>query len=669
MRAVSMDNALLTHEIIRSPGMPAGLPGIPVADSPDRIGELQAEVAWHREALLWHLETLATSPASLSRRALRLRRKVNSLLSRWMAAGTNVAKFLAEFPWIGPQPRRQLRTAISDPYAAWIMRNEAGKAELAAQRRARWDCPPRIVLLLPIAAAPHPGLAAAIRAVVAQTYRSWELRLITTDRWSESAKRAADLYSDPRICVLAAPDGSGLADLCNRGLAAAGGEYVAMITAADRLPGFALFETAQAIRRNPQADLIYSDEDCLSASGMLRSAPLFKPDWSPDTLQSRNYIGDLCVLRRALIERVGGFREEFDDALGYDLVLRASEQARQIVHIPKVLYHRRVQDATIAGEGAPALFQAAGRRALAQHLQRKGRDGTIEDGLRPGTFCVRNPLSDHPLVSILIPTKDQPRLLQQCIESLDRSSYRNYEIVLIDNGSERPETKALYDSLGQRPHVRMISWPGPFNFAAINNDAAHHARGEMLLLLNDDTEAVNPDWMERMLELAIQPEVGAVGAKLLYGDGTIQHAGVILGICRLTGHYQKRFPGNSAGYGNRLVCIQNLSAVTGACLMMRRSVFHEAGGFDVGFRVSHNDIDLCLKVRRLGYQVLWTPYAELRHHESATRGCDDATPEKQALACYEDLRFRWKWRAELDRGDPFYSPNLTHRREDCSSDG
>jgi GT2 family glycosyltransferase len=199
----------------------------------------------------------------------------------------------------------------------------------------------------------------------------------------------------------------------------------------------------------------------------------------------------------------------------------------------------------------------------------------------------------------------------------------------------------------------------------MNNDAARHARGEILLFLNNDTEALNRDWLERMLEHAVQPEVGAVGAKLYYGNGTIQHAGVILGIGRLAGHYQKRFPGNSAGYGNRLVCTQNLSAVTGACLMMRKAVFQEAGNFDAEFRVALNDIDLCLKVRRLGYKVIWTPYAELRHYESSSRGFIH-TPEKRALAQYEAFRFRSKWQVELDRGDPYYSPNLSQRREDCS---
>jgi len=660
------DEAILAREINGLPELHAILPVAQDLGQPEPIVELNDELALHREALLQHLITLfAQRSYRWSRRILRLRSKILLLASRWRAAGANLAKCLPEFSRTDPPCRKQLRTALKDPYARWIMKNEPGKAGVAAQRLMQFDCQPQIVLLLPVVEEPHPFLAAAIQAVVEQTYRNWELRLIVSDPWSEAVSRAVACYSDPRIRVLSAPAGTGIANLCNRGLESAGGDYLAVIAAADILPAFALFEIVQAVNRCPQADLLYSDEDCLSASGIIRSNPLFKPDWSPDTLQSHNYIGDLHVLQRALLERVGCFREEFNDCLNYDLILRASEQARQIVHIPKVLYHRRDRGAAGSCEDALTRFQAIAPRALAQHLARKGRSGTIEDGLRLGTFRITSPLPTRPLVSILIPNKDQPRLLQQCVESLDRSSYREHEILLIDNGSKLPETKALYDRLARQPQIRILSWPDPFNFAAINNDAARHARGEILLFLNNDTEVVNSDWLERMLDHAIQPEVGAVGAKLYYGDGTIQHAGVILGIGRLTGHYQKHFPGNSTGYGNRLVCVQNLSAVTGACLMMRKSVFQEVGNFDVGFRVAFNDIDLCMKVRRLGYRVVWTPHAELRHYESLTRGFDD-TPEKRALSYYEDLRFRWKWQSEIDRGDPYYSPNLTHRRENCS---
>jgi O-antigen biosynthesis protein len=606
--------------------------------------------------------------------------------------------------------RRVLRPrpapSVQARYQAWIQENEPAAEEIDEQGRHVFPWAPCVSMLAAVRQAQPSLLEAMLDSVFAQTYANWELCLaVPAGEPPDILKlleKARQKQPGVRVRVLA--EDWDLAGIYNSALAEASGEYIAILNQHDTLAPFALHEIANTLNAQPDADLVYSDEDHLTGSGE-RSQPHFKPDWSPDTFRSHNYIGNLAVMRRSLVDEVGRFRTGFAEPGHYDLLLRASERARRIVHIPKVLYHTRAPvcpkkgTAPLALPRAPSgckgrglsekgtglldsrgqsLFPATnprvlspfrtadevGKKALAEHLERLAIAAEVRDGRRPGTYRVVYPLKERPLVSLVIPNKDLVRALRRCIKSIERSSYGNYEILIIENHSSLARTFAYYDELAKRPNVRVLTWTRPFNYAAVNNFAAGQARGDVLLFLNNDTEVINRDWLECLLEHALRPEVGAAGAMLYYPDGTVQHAGAIVGLDRGV-HYQRLAPCTSSGYCNRLVTVQNLSAVTGACLMTRKSVFEQVGGFDETFALTFNDLDLCLKIRQRGYLIIWTPYAELYHHELLTRGRTDSAA-KLAHCYYEHLLFKSKWRNVLDKTDCYYNPNLATDREDCS---
>jgi GT2 family glycosyltransferase len=436
-------------------------------------------------------------------------------------------------------------------------------------------------------------------------------------------------------------------------MARAAGEYLALLKAGDTLAPFALFEVVRAINEHPGARLFYADQDSIDATGRKRRRPQFKPDWSPDLLRSKNYIGQLSVMERRLFEEIGGFRPEFGSAQEHDLLLRASEREGQIIHIPKVLYHVRHRPDT-----ARLRASEAGRKAVVDHLARLGQQCEVRNGEAPGTYEVRYTLPSRPRISIVIPNRDAVDWLRRCVGSIQGATYRNWELLVVENHSARPETFAYYRELEAQANVRILKWETPYNYAAVNNFAAARAAGEVLLFLNNDTEALHVDWLERLLEHALRPEVGAVGAKLYYPDGTIQHGGMVLGIGGIAGHAHRFCSGKSSGYCERLICAQNVSGVTAACLMMRKAIFEEVDGFDPTFQLDFNDVDLCLKVRQKGYRILWTPHARLWHYECKTRGRLD-TPAKRKKHELERELFLAKWRKVLDAGDPYYSPHLT----------
>lgn len=551
-----------------------------------------------------------------------------------------------------------------DTYAKWIAKNEPDAKELARQRKTRFAFSPRISIVVPVYGTPLAFLKAMLDSVLAQTYEKWELCVAEGASPDPAVASILKQYAarDSRIRLALLPENRGIAGNSTAALELARGEYVALLDHDDTLPPFALFEVARALNDQPDLDFIYSDEDHITEKGH-RQNPHFKPDWSPDTLRSHNFICHLLVIRSDLLQRIGGLRLGFDGSQDYDLALRATEQAAHIRHIPRVLYHWRQHPGSMSrGKGKEQALRSA-RKALREHLARTGVRGTVNDGLWPGTFDVRRPLPRKPLVSIIIPTQDHVDVLARCLDSIAQSTYPRYEILLVENRSRNPETFAYYRGLQQRPDIRLLPWDHDFNYSRLNNFAAAQARGDVLLLLNNDTEAQTADWMERMLEHALRPEVGAVGAKLLYPNGDIQHAGVIVGIHGVAAHAHRGFSASSIGYCHRLVATQDLSAVTGACLMIRRGVFREIGGFDERLAVAFNDVDLCMRIRRRGYWVVWTPFAELTHHEYATRGPEDSS-EKLWRAEQEANVFIETWRQELREGDPFYSPNLTLASED-----
>ncbi|HEY1375780.1 MAG TPA: glycosyltransferase, partial [Gemmataceae bacterium] len=377
-----------------------------------------------------------------------------------------------------------------------------------------------------------------------------------------------------------------------------------------------------------------------------------------------NYICHLLVLRRSLVTALGGIRDGFDGAQDYDLVLRATEQARRIVHVPKVLYHWRMHSQSTAQNAQNKTYIVeAGCKALSEHLERMKTPGRVIPTSLAGAYRVIYHLPRQPLVSILIPNRDSAQMLSRCVESLAQTSYAHYEVLVLENNSEQAETFAYYRQLGRRDNVRVVPWDKPFNYAAVNNYGAAHARGEVLLFLNNDVEAIDPDWLEWMVKHALRPEVGVVGAKLLYADDTIQHAGIVVGMGGVAGHIHLRYPRDAEGYMRLLRITHNCAAVTGACLMTRRAVFEEAGGFDESFVLAFNDVDLCLQVQSLGYRVLWTPEAELYHLESKTRGYED-TPEKLARFSREYKLFVTKWQRYIQTGDPYFNPNFRLDRSD-----
>lgn len=565
----------------------------------------------------------------------------------------------------GPPPDERYLSECTPPdeYRRWIGKHEPDAAALMKQRAHRFSRSPKISVVVPVYNPPAGFLDAMIASVREQTYGNWELCLADASTQPHVRPVLEKAATDRRIKVEFLTENRGIVGNSNAAAALATGDYLALLDHDDTLAPFALHEVVAAINESPDADFLYSDEDKIDTHGD-RVEPNFKPDWSPETLRSRNYVCHLTTLKKSLFDAVGGFRPGFDGSQDYDLVLRASERAKRIVHIPRVLYHWRMHaQSTAFVKGSKNYAFEAGKKAVAEHLTRLGIDASVHDGAVQGLYQVVYHLRTQPLVSVIIPNKDQVGLLSRCVESLAKSSYANYEIVVVENGSQLPETHAYYRELAKQPHARVVEWTKPFNYAAVNNFAAAEAKGDLLLFLNNDTEAINPDWLEAMVTQAVQPGVGAVGAKLYYADDTIQHAGIVVGMGGVAGHSHLFYPRQAAGYMQRLRITQNVAAVTGACLLMPRAVFAEVGGFDEGFVLAFNDVDLCLAVLKAGHRVVWTPDAELYHLESKTRGYED-TAEKQARFRREYDLFHLKWSSFLKAGDPYYSPHFRLDRPD-----
>jgi GT2 family glycosyltransferase len=549
-------------------------------------------------------------------------------------------------------------------YRRWIKANEPIGRELARQRTHQFSRRSRISIIVPVHNPPERLLTEMIDSVRSQTYANWEL-CVANGGTEPAVRSVIERQIDSRIRSIHLVDNHGIAGNTNAALDLATGDYIAFLDHDDVLAPFALFSVVEAINRQPDADFFYSDEDKLDETGQ-RVDPCFKPGWSPDLLRHHNYVCHLVVLKRSLLEQIGGIRPGFEGAQDYDLVLRAGEAAKRIVHIPNVLYHWRLHaQSTAQNTSSKQYLIEAGRRALEEHLQRTRTSASVVPAETPGEYRITYHLPRQPLVSILIPNRDQAQLLGRCMESLAQSSYANYEVLILENGSSQEDTFAYYRQLTQAVPARILTWSRPFNFSAINNYGAMHSRGEVLLFLNNDLEAIHADWLEAMVTHAMRPEIGAVGAKLLFADGTIQHAGVVLGMGGAAGHVHSRFPRTADGYLGRLRLVQNVAAVTGACLMTRREVFERIGGFDERFVLAYNDVDYGMNVRASGLRVLWTPAAELYHLESKTRGYED-DPAKQERFRREFDLFCRKWRRELEAGDPYFNPNFRLDRADCA---
>ncbi|WP_458121167.1 glycosyltransferase family 2 protein [Paenibacillus sp. Z6-24] len=529
---------------------------------------------------------------------------------------------------------------------------------------------PLISIIVPVYNVDEVWLRKCIDSVIAQVYPNWELCIVDDCSSKEHIQRVLKEYAekDERIKPIFRKENGHISRASNSGVEASTGEFIALLDHDDELAEIALLENVRLLNHSPEADVIYSDEDKISLEGE-RFSPFFKPDWSPDTLLSQMYTSHLTLYRKSLIEEVGGFRIGFEGSQDYDLMLRVSEKTKYIYHIPKILYHwRAIPESTASSNSSKNYTQESGRRAVEDALVRRKLNGWVEDVEDAfNLYRVHYQAKTEPLISIIIPSKNMTETLSTCLTSIyEKTTYTNYEVIIVDNGSTDPTTKQLYDKwLEKEPNrFNVVEYDIPFNYSKLNNYGCSKAKGELFLFLNNDVEIVTPDWLGEMASQAIRPEIGAVGAKLLYPDETMQHAGVVLSLGGVAGHSHKHYMATDPGYFRRLQMVCNYSAVTAACLMIRREICEEVGGFNEELQVAFNDIDFCLEVRRKGYWNIWLPQAVLIHYESKSRGYED-TPEKQKRFTNEVMYMKNKWPEQL-KEDPFYNPNLTKDREDFS---
>ncbi len=562
--------------------------------------------------------------------------------------------------------------AVRGTYEHWVRECDTPTPErieaLRARARALADGP-LLSVLMPVHNTPQKWLLRAIESVRAQVYPRWELCVAddasTAPHVRKVLERAA--AEDARIKVVHRDRNGHISAASNSALAVASGDFCALLDHDDEIPSHALLLLAERVARHPDAELVYSDEDKIDETGQ-RFDPHFKPDWNPDLLASQNYLSHLTIVRTATLRRVGGFREGFEGAQDWDLFLRVADAvpAATIHHVPHVLYHWRA----ITGSTATQLHEKdyvvrAARRALEEHLARRGE--AAEPRLARGAHwrIVRARPDPAPLVTLIIPTRNRRELLATCVESIHaRTDYPRYEILVADNDSDDPELFAFYERMKGRGNFAVLPCPGEFNYSAINNRAAAAARGDILGLLNNDLETLHPEWLDELVAHAVRPDVGCVGAKLYFPDRRIQHAGVVTGLGGVAGHAFKGFARDEPGTPQfRPHVVHNVSAVTGACLVVRREVYRRVGGLDEAeLAVAFNDVDFCLKVEALGLRNVFTPFAELLHHESASRGSEDS-PEKVRRFQREIEVMKRRWGDRLLR-DPAYNPNLTLDAED-----
>ena len=552
------------------------------------------------------------------------------------------------------------KIAEEGDYQLWIEKNEPKSEDSSGlcKEAKSLAYKPLISIIMPTYNIDEVYLRAAIESARRQFYSNWELCIADDGSTKPDVKKVLEEYrqKDKRIKIIYLEQNQGISGASNAALSLASGEFIGLLDCDDELANWTLSEMAKSLNQNPKLDFIYSDEDKLDTEG-IRSEPFFKPDFSPDLLLSMNYITHFCVFRRETVNRLGGFRKGFDGSQDYDLIVRVTEFTKNIAHIPKILYHWRKIHSSLScnAEAKPYAYPAA-MKSLAEAIARRGYSGEITM-LSHGLYKLRYDVKGNPFISIIIPTKDKTDFLRRCVDSiLKKSTYSNYEIIIVDNESSETETKDYLKQIAGNLKCRVISFNQPFNYSSLNNFAALRASGDFLLFLNNDTEVITPGWLEEMLGHSQRSEVGAVGAKLLFLDNKIQHAGVVVGLHGLAGHAFYGLAASEPGYKRLNTVARNYSAVTGACMMIRRSVFEEIGGFDEKLDVAFNDVDLCLRIFQRGYYNVWTPHAVLYHYESATRG--NYQPDHNVSY------FKKKWGDFLKQGDPFYNRNLALDRDD-----
>lgn len=548
------------------------------------------------------------------------------------------------------------------PYGPWYRAYIPTEETLEIQRKQKFDYSPLISIAVPAYQTPVEFLRQMIESLIVQTYSNWELCIVNASPDNEEMQKVLAEYSagDSRVRFCNLKENLGIAENTNRAFAMAKGEFVGLLDHDDLLAPNALYEIVKILQDHPQADALYTDEDKVTTELDEHFQPHLKPDFNLDLLRSNNYICHFFVVRKSIVEKAGGFRKEFDGAQDYDFIFRCTENAGEVLHVPEILYHWRTHKASTADNPASKMYAfEAGKRAIEAHLERTGTKGEVSHTQDLGFYRVKYPVQGKPLVSVIIPNKDEKETLQTCLEMLEKNTgYQNFEIIIVENNSTTDEIFRYYKELSGNRKIHLLRWGKEFNYSAINNFAVAHAKGEYLLFLNNDVKSINPDWLEEMLGVCQRPEVGGVGAKLIYPDNTIQHAGCVIGMGGIAGHMFVDMPADRTGYLHKASLLQDMSAVTAACLLMKKEVFEQAGGFTEELAVAFNDVDLCLKVRKNGYLIVYDPYAKLYHMESKTRGAEDSK-EKVRRFQTEIEYMRCHWIDILKNGDPCYNKNLS----------
>ena len=548
------------------------------------------------------------------------------------------------------------------PYGPWYEAYVPDEAALEKQRHHHFEYSPLISVAVPAYRTPEKFLAQMIDSLLAQTYGNWELCIANGSPEDGAMKKVLEEYTkkDSRIRVSELTENKGIAGNTNAALEMARGEFVGLLDHDDLLAPNALYEIVRALDEDRTLDAVYTDEDKVTTELDEHFQPHLKPDFNLDLLRSNNYICHFFVVRRSIVQKVGGFRQEFDGAQDHDFIFRCIETAEKVGHIPEILYHWRTHKASTADNPASKMYAFdAGKRAIEAHLKRTGTEGTVSHTPDLGFFRVKYPVQGQPLVSIIIPNKDEKETLKACIDSIrEKTEYPNYEIIIVENNSTTDEIFQYYKELSQDPRIRLLRWKKEFNYSAINNYGVRHANGEYLLFLNNDVTVITPGWIRELLGVCQRPEVGAAGVKLIYPDDTIQHAGCVIGLGGIAGHMFVDMPANTTGYLHKASILQDMSAVTAACMMMKRTAFEEAGGFTEKLSVAFNDVDLCLKVRKNHKLIVYDPYVQLYHMESKTRGAEDN--KEKVRRFQEEIEYmRCQWIDILKKGDPYYNKNLS----------
>ena len=557
-------------------------------------------------------------------------------------------------------PQEKFDLEENENYQKWIEKYEPKYDELEKQRETTFEYMPKISIVVPMYNTPEKYFKELLESITEQTYENWELCL--ADGSPEKAEYLEDLIHPlgDKIKYKLLSENKGISGNSNEALKLATGDFIALLDHDDIIPKFALYEIVKTINENPDVDFIYTDEDKILEENEKRISPHFKQDYAIDTLRSYNYICHFSIFKKELMDKLGGFNSEFDGSQDYDLILRATEQAKHIVHIPKILYNWRISSTSVASGAAakPYAYEAA-KRAILASIERHGIQGAkVEDSRIIGLYKVTYPVKGEPKISIIIPNKDHKKDLKRCIKSILKSTYKNYEIIIVENNSKEKNIFKYYKKLEKNPNIKIEKCEmSIFNYSKLNNYGASKANGEYFVFLNNDTKIITNNWLETIISNCQREEIGAIGAKLIYKNKRIQHAGVVLNLTGTAGHVNWNEKENNPGYFGRIMIQQNVSAVTGALLGVSKKTFDQVNGFDETFPIAYNDVDFCLKIQDIGKLITYNPYIEAYHYESQSRGYED-TEEKQKRLKKEESKLKKKWKKYFDVTDKYYSPNL-----------